>query len=375
MLVFPLIGIFSQPPIIETKENQMFTSRFLTRVATLLTILMMALSSVQPAYAAAPSNDNFAAATPINTLPFTIDASNFEATLEAGEPDPTCGFGYPLKTIWYSYTPSADATLTVLVNYPTIVSVYTGSSVDSLNPVGCAPYYYGQLSFAAQATVTYYFQLSDIFGNEGTFPFTLEVAPPPQVGISYGPSDASIFDNVGFSAYVNDPAGIYGDTYAWTISDGTTSDQGSFSHQFAADGDYSVNLTFTTFDGRSNSANVVVQVRTRDVAINKLVVPQTARVNQTKAINVDVTNKRYSDYVQVSLYKGLPGGGEQLIGTLTIYVPARATRPTTFKFSYTFTAADATVGKVTFRAEATIMGARDALPADNNAIATTLVTK
>jgi hypothetical protein len=104
-------------------------------------------------------------------------------------------------------------------------------------------------------------------------------------------------------------------------------------------------------------------------------VPQTARVNQTKAINVDVKNKRYSDYVQVSLYKGLPGGGEQLIGTLTLYVPARATRPTTFKFSYTYTAADAAVGKVTFRAEATIMDARDALPSDNNAIATTLVTK
>jgi hypothetical protein len=104
-------------------------------------------------------------------------------------------------------------------------------------------------------------------------------------------------------------------------------------------------------------------------------VPQTDRVNQTKAINVDVKNKRYSDDVKVRLFKGLPGGGEQLIGTLTIFVPTRATRPTTFKFSYTYTSQDAQVGKVTFRAEATLLNGRDALPSDNVAIATTLVTR
>ena len=40
-----------------------------------------------------------------------------------------------------------------------------------------------------------------------------------------------------------------------------------------------------------------------------------------------------------------------------------------FGFSYTFTADDAQIGKVTFRAVAVISGARDALPADNEAIA------
>jgi len=42
---------------------------------------------------------------------------------------------------------------------------------------------------------------------------------------------------------------------------------------------------------------------------------------------------------------------------------------TEFAFSYTFTADDARVGKVTFKAVANILGARDALPADNEAIA------
>jgi hypothetical protein len=116
-------------------------------------------------------------------------------------------------------------------------------------------------------------------------------------------------------------------------------------------------------------------VLTKDVAITNFGIPQTARINQTKTINIDVQNKRYSDYVQVTLYKGTPGGGDVQIGTLTIYVPARAQRPTTFKFSYTFTSNDATIGKVTFKAIANIVNGRDALPADNTSIATTLVSK
>jgi hypothetical protein len=38
---------------------------------------------------------------------------------------------------------------------------------------------------------------------------------------------------------------------------------------------------------------------------------------------------------------------------------------TRFAFSYTITQADRTIGKVSFRADATIVDHRDALPADN----------
>jgi hypothetical protein len=44
-----------------------------------------------------------------------------------------------------------------------------------------------------------------------------------------------------------------------------------------------------------------------------------------------------------------------------------------FAFSYTFTPGDAALGKVTFEAIATIAGPRDALSADNTAIASTTV--
>jgi hypothetical protein len=255
-----------------------------------------------------------------------------------------------------------------------LLAVYTGNTLDSLSQIGCGAFG-SNVVIQAQAGVTYYFQVSGLFGTEGLVPFALNVAPPPTVSIGYSPYDPTMFDTTFFYSSVYDPASIYGHTTTWTISDGTTSQQPSFSHQFAADGDYTVNLSVTTADGRTGTSTQVIQVRTRDVSINKLSVPQMASVNQTKTINVEVKNNSYSDYVQVILYKGLPGGGEQQIGVLTIYVPARATKPTVFKFSYTFTASDQVIGKVTFRAVANFVNGRDALPSDNTSIATTLVNR
>ena len=70
----------------------------------------------------------------------------------------------------------------------------------------------------------------------------------------------------------------------------------------------------------------------------------------------------------MDLYKSIPGGF-QLVGSYIQSVPVRpANRTTAFTFNYTFTTSDASVGKVTFRAVASIVNARDALPADNEAI-------
>lgn len=341
-------------------------------------IVVLILSLALPVgVLAAPINDNFADAESVTSLPYGVYHDTFGATFEADEPYPSCGSGYSIKTAWFAYTPSVDETLIARVsyyNFQTLLAVYTGDSLNNLVQVGCGQYY-NTLAFQAQAGVTYYFQIAGIYGEEGIIPFSLEVAPPPNVYIYYSPGDPSIFDNVSLFAGTNDPAGIYGFTYAWTISDGTTSDQGSFQHQFASDGDYTVDLTATTEDGRSNSATQIIQVRTRDIAISKLSVPQMASSNQTKTINVEVKNNRYSDYVTVTLFKGLPNGSEQVIGILTIFVPARATKPTTFKFSYTFTSADVSVGKVVFKAIANINGGRDALPTDNTSIASTIVNR
>lgn len=341
-------------------------------------IIVLILSLALPVgVLAAPSNDNFADVQVVGGLPFSVYHDTSGATFEADEPYPSCGYGYPLKTAWFAFTPSTNQTLIARADYyyfPTILTVYTGDSLNNLSEVGCSNYW-SRSTFMAQAGVTYYFQIAGLYGDEGTIPFSLEVAPPPQVSLYFYPSDPSVFDNVSFNSSVYDPASVYGFTYAWTFSDGVTSDQPYVNRQFTADGDYTVDLTATTADGRSGSAAQVIQVRTRDISVSKLSVPQMASTNQTKTINVEVKNNRYSDYVQVMLFKGLPGGSEQVIGILTIYVPARATKPTTFKFSYTFTSADATVGKVTFRAVANLTSGRDALPADNTSIATTIINR
>ena len=353
----------------------MFTTRFLTRIATLAAVFLLALSNVQLAYAT-PANDNFVDATQITSLPFSVNANTTGATFEADEPIPSCWWGYPLKTVWFAYTPTTNVTVTARAtyfNFPPLLAIYQGDALNNLNQMACGNYD-SQHTFQAQAGDTYYFQLSSLYDwYEGIIPFSLEFTPPPEVSIYHYPDDPNIYDNVWFDAWVNDPIGI--ETIEWDFGDGTTSNSWALYHQFAADGDYTVNLTATTYDGRTGSASRVVQVRTHDVAITSFSLPQTARANQTRTINVDVKNKRYSENVEVLLIKGLPGGNERQIGILTLYVPARASRPTTFKFSYTFTADDATVGKVTFKAVATIVNARDALPSDNIAIGTTKVSK
>src|SRR5688572_19165129 len=68
------------------KENQMFSSKFLTRVATIFTVLMVTLSSAHPAHAAPPSNDEFVNAELVTTLSFSTTLDLTESTTELNEP-------------------------------------------------------------------------------------------------------------------------------------------------------------------------------------------------------------------------------------------------------------------------------------------------
>jgi len=132
-----------------------------------------------------------------------------------------------------------------------------------------------------------------------------------------------------------------------------------------------VRLDIATTDGRTGSKTLVVHVKTHDVSIAKLDAPDTTRVGRTSRITAQISDTRYAEVVQVQLFKSVPGGdGFELVGTLTQSIPAQSKAQTTpFDFDYTFTGDDAAIGKVSFKAVATIVGASDALPADNIAIA------
>jgi hypothetical protein len=323
----------------------------------------------------APTNNDFANAAPINAVPFSDSVDITGATTEPGEPINNCG-GQFTNTVWYSFTPSTSGTYSAgassLINGG--VNVYTGSTFANLNRIACGSSGTGIGSFHADAGVTYYLQ-SGTFGALGNLRTSLDLAPPPAVGFIWGPPDPSMFDVVHFFDQSFDPANIGIQTRDWNFGDGATAIGTPVTHQFAKDGDYSVKLTDTTTDGRSNTATNLIQVRTHDVAISKLAVPTNGSVGKTVQIVVKLTNTHYAEDVQVQLYRSSQGGFDQVAST-TQTVPAMKKGQTfDVKLVYTFTAADAALGKVTFKATALLQGARDALPADNDAIAPPTIVK
>jgi PKD repeat protein len=309
-------------------------------------------------------NDDFADATPIASLPFSDAVDLSTATTQASESSPSC---VALQnTVWYAFTPATTGSVIARINqWGAGLGLYTGSSLTNLTKIGCSqdP---SSFTFRAQANTTYYFQVGGwCCDGFGPIAFSLEVAPDPVSAFDFSPGDPSSFDTIQFYDSSYDPAGAGISSQAWRFGDGATATGCCPTHQYTRDGDYTVELTVTTLDGRTASTSQVVQVRTHDVAIVGLGVPKSARVGQAVVVNVDVANKRYAETAQVDLYS-IPGGFQQ-VGSITQPVPVRPPggTATRFAFSYTITQTDGTVGKVTFKAVATIVDHRDALPGDN----------
>ncbi len=343
------------------------------RSASALIALLLALITVLPAAAAPPNNDNFADAQLVLTLPLNAVADSTEATSEPGEPQ-VCWFMD--RTVWYSFTPAQN--MTVHVNsfgttVDTNINLYraTGPGFSGLAHMGCS-YFGSSPAFLLEAGQTYYIQAGALFGEIGNIQVNVEefTPEPPQGGLYYYPSDPSPFDMVNFCDSSYDSSGFGFNAFTWDFGDGATSTMNCASHQFAADGDYTVQHTATTIDGRIASYSQVLHVRTHDVAISRISAPQSASSGQTRTITVSVSNKRYTDTVRIELYKSTTGGF-QLVGWYSQSVPARSgNRTSEFSFNYTFTSSDASLGKVTFKAVAVIEGVRDAFPTDNEAYST-----
>jgi hypothetical protein len=330
--------------------------------------LHLSLTAVPP-----PANDAFADATAIDALPFEEGVDMRTPTLEPGEP--TLPGSTPIEgSVWYSYRPPEDRQLTVRVQPPwtsPIVAVYTGTSLSDLQELGTASGFNAIFTFPATGGTTYFFQLGR-FGPSlpGPTTFGLEVTPPPNAAFGFFPFDPSSFDRVSFTDASSDPAGLGIESQRWDFGDGSTGDGCCPFHRYPIDGEYSVELEVTTPDGRTASSSRVVSVQTHDVAITRIDAPRRARAGQTRQIAVVVKNARYDETVQVGLERSLPGVGFDLVGVAELLVPARTRgRGTTFTFTYVFRPEDADLGKVTFRATAAIVGPRDALAGDNDAIA------
>ena len=329
-------------------------------------------------FAPPPSNDDFASATLIDSVPFSDTTTNAATSAEPNEP--ACAYTLDHGSVWYEYTPPSDRWLTATATgyspvyfYPTaVVGLYTGSDVGALTLVGCK---YGspiaRLTFNAQAGQTYRLQVT---GSYAPADMTLQLGPPPEptADYYYYPSQANVLGPVNFVDFSNDPAEIGFGPAHWEFGDGGSADGSAVSHSYTKDGDYTVQMTATTLDGRTAAASKVVTVRTDDVGIGKFTVPTSAKAGQTRTITVGVTNQRYPETVAVTVWKGtFPN--DQLVGQVEgILVPVmRAGRTMSFTFDYTFTAQDAAIGRVSFRANVGIWisGIPDANPADNSVTA------
>ena len=328
--------------------------------------LQVGISVIPP-----PSNDDFANAEVIGSLRFSDTTDTSAGTGESGEPNPSCNTtGQLAGSIWYRYTPPADGWVSASAfgsNATTAWAAYTGDALGSLSEAACRTHS-GRMTFAVEGGQMYTFLVGTLFGVKGNVAFQLEVAPDPVPNSSRSIADPSIYDTIQFFNFAFDPGEVGIASFEWDFGDGSTSTAPSPTHRYAVDGSYTVRFTVHTHDGRSATGEQALVVATHDVAIAKLSVPQSARVGQTKSLLVSLRNARYAETVRVDLYRSTSSGFVQF-ASLTQSVPVKAgNRTTDFSFSYTFTGDDATLGTVNFKAVATIVSARDALPTNNEAI-------
>lgn len=148
-----------------------------------------------------PANDNFADASPIDTLPFTADVPIAAAGRELNEPS-GCSFGD--STVWFSFTSADDAYVRLEAKEessafaPVSIAVFENASLPQLQLVSCSYPVYGGNSIdsssrpqgfgppgasetyafaGVQAGKTYSVQLSSYTGGvSGAISFTAEDA-------------------------------------------------------------------------------------------------------------------------------------------------------------------------------------------------------
>jgi hypothetical protein len=138
----------------------------------------------------AAGNNDFNLARTISGASGSVDGSNAQATVEAGEPGPYQGQG-PYKTVWYSWTAPQDLWVTLdtctNTNFAAVLGVWTGTRVDALttaypsgsfNYYGCG--YSTPVSFAAWAGQTYKIQVDGgTAADSGPFTLTWNSIVPP----------------------------------------------------------------------------------------------------------------------------------------------------------------------------------------------------
>jgi hypothetical protein len=154
--------------------------RVLAAAAVVPVVLTVTAS---PAQAAAPPNDDIAAAKVIPALPYADTLDTTDATVEPD--DPYCAGTE--HTVWYRFVPASDEDVvahTFGSDYDTTLSVYTGSP-GNLTLISCNDDFQSLQSrviFDASAGVTYWLMAGSFRGSPGgNLQLQVQVLPPPLV--------------------------------------------------------------------------------------------------------------------------------------------------------------------------------------------------
>ncbi|MEX0786859.1 MAG: dockerin type I domain-containing protein [Dehalococcoidia bacterium] len=177
------------------------------------------------------NNDNFVNAFPIQSLPTIIEQSTVGMTREAGEPppEPSCDID---ATAWFRFTLATPRTVmfqTAGSDFDTIIALYAGSAINSLNQIGCdddsGPGLQSEMSLPLSMNTTYYLQVGGFRGRSGNliltilFPGGAGASPTgagfscPNLGLSIdgcdgGDGDQDDIDALSYGAEYTDQAAL-----------------------------------------------------------------------------------------------------------------------------------------------------------------------
>ena len=150
-------------------------------------LVLTALFAAVPAadVLAQPSNDSFAGATPVSSVPFEDTVGLFDATVEPGEPAEVCA---PMaNTVWYSLTLDSASTLLIDTQgsgFDTVLAVWQGGDITDLNLVKCvddtAVGVESRLLLAADAGETYLIQAGAFFEAPEGATLSISIDVPPK---------------------------------------------------------------------------------------------------------------------------------------------------------------------------------------------------
>ena len=184
----------------------------------------------------APANNNFVAATTLSGASGATLGWNFHATQENNEP---LHAGLPGATsVWWKWTASASGTVSLDShgsNFDTLLSVYTGNSVNTLSSVISNDNDGGDggvsgLSFHADAGITYFFAIAGKAGATGDLYLNRSFAADPpttanlSITLSATPEPPTIGSTLTYTLTVRNsgPASAVNVTVSQVIPAGTS---------------------------------------------------------------------------------------------------------------------------------------------------------